>query len=375
MENVSVNNRSSSIDLFKFLSMFMVVILHTLGHGGVLNNTHPLTISWFALYGLETLCIVAVNCFALITGFLNAEKTIKLKNLLNLWLQVFFYTVTITCLFMILKQEPFSIKTLVLSFFPVTSKQYWYFSSYFILFLSMPLLNLILKNATKKFLLLSLVCASILFGIVNYLASHLGNDIFGINSGYGFLWLAVLYLIGGYVKKYSPSIKIKSKPVKPMFYLFIYFISSIMNMCCGFILSYLTEYRNSPFISTYSFILNIISSVALLMFFTKIQIKQNKFLSFLAKTSFGVYLIHEQQIIRKLFITNKFTFLLDYNILITLLGVLAIACVIYITCTIIEFIRQNLFNLIKVNKITEYVQKTTYRLYDKIKIDDKGEQL
>lgn len=49
MKNIGESNRSSSIDLFKFLSMFMVTILHTLGHGGVLKNTTALSLSWFAL--------------------------------------------------------------------------------------------------------------------------------------------------------------------------------------------------------------------------------------------------------------------------------------------------------------------------------------
>ena len=62
---ISNHERNYGIDLLKIVSMFMVVILHILGHGGVLEHALDLslndTIAWF----IEILCYPAVNIFAL----------------------------------------------------------------------------------------------------------------------------------------------------------------------------------------------------------------------------------------------------------------------------------------------------------------------
>lgn len=64
-----VNSRNYGIDLLRIVAMFLVVILHILGQGGVLkaveSNEINFTVSWL----LEIGAYCAVNCYALITGF------------------------------------------------------------------------------------------------------------------------------------------------------------------------------------------------------------------------------------------------------------------------------------------------------------------
>jgi surface polysaccharide O-acyltransferase-like enzyme len=61
--------RLGGVDLFRVISMFMVVVLHVNGIGGVLRNpaNQPLSPLWFASSVINILCVIAVNCFALIT--------------------------------------------------------------------------------------------------------------------------------------------------------------------------------------------------------------------------------------------------------------------------------------------------------------------
>ena len=49
--------------------MLMIVVLHVLGHGGILQSVNPTSVKGFLVSGFEILCLVGVNCFALITGF------------------------------------------------------------------------------------------------------------------------------------------------------------------------------------------------------------------------------------------------------------------------------------------------------------------
>ena len=88
-EQTQVNERNYGIDLFRFFSMLMIVILHVLGHGGVLHNGNSF-VDKTLIYFLEIMCIVAVNCFALISGYVNFNKKFSIKRLLYLWLQCFF---------------------------------------------------------------------------------------------------------------------------------------------------------------------------------------------------------------------------------------------------------------------------------------------
>ena len=64
-----VKERNYGIDLLRIISMFMVVVLHVVGHGGVLNATIGLTLKGEIAWAIEIASYCAVNCYALITGF------------------------------------------------------------------------------------------------------------------------------------------------------------------------------------------------------------------------------------------------------------------------------------------------------------------
>ncbi len=364
MEQLKSNTkRSGSIDLFRTISMLMVVVLHLLGHGGGLKALSTNSANWFILSGIESICIIAVNCFALTTGFLYVGKKIKIKNILNLYFQVLFFSLGIAIVFFALGKQTFSLKTFINFLFPIASKRYWYFSAYFILFLIMPLLNIILEKADKQFLLAILIGGIVLFGAYAYLISLVFGDPFTIQNGYSFIWLAILYLFGGTIKKYELYNKLKAK-----IWLTLYLLSVFLSYGCGLILSALKSFTTLPYISSYIFLFNILSSCFLLMFFASIQIKSNKILSFLAKNSFGVYLLHEHTFIRELFITDKFIFIGKYNPLFAILILFTTAIGIYIVGTIIEYIRQLIFRLIKISRLTEKMDEkigNVYKKYDK----------
>ena len=82
--------RNIGIDLLKIVSMLMIVTLHMLGHGGVLDNMPPMSRCYQVAWLIEIACYGAVNCYALASGFLTARCNIR--KLMELWLQVMFYS-------------------------------------------------------------------------------------------------------------------------------------------------------------------------------------------------------------------------------------------------------------------------------------------
>ena len=63
------NKRESGLDLLRIISIFMIIILHSLNHSGILQNITIGTFEYNISYLFQSLSIVAVNCFILITGF------------------------------------------------------------------------------------------------------------------------------------------------------------------------------------------------------------------------------------------------------------------------------------------------------------------
>jgi len=296
------------IEVLRIISMFMVVILHCLGHGGVLNSTAKLSVNNNLSWLLEIACYCAVDCYALITGYVCAKSKHKLARIVELWLEVLFYTVLVTIGFKIFSSDTVGLKDLIKAFLPVMSKQYWYFSSYFCLFFFIPVLNLIVTKSTKRqnqFLILTI---TIIFCVVGLLASYLGGDVFSIYGGYSFLWLAVLYIIGAYIKIYG----FFTSKINKDYFLLSYLICVLLVWLSKIVISLVTlrifgSIKGSELLIAYNSPLILLAAISLLLYCSQLKIKRGvKILTEISSVSFGVYLISEQNFIKENFIVNKF---------------------------------------------------------------------
>ena len=75
--------RNVNVDLFRIIATILVVLLHVLGQGGILqNSSQNSAVHWVAWF-LEIFAYCAVNCFALISGYIMVNKSIKLKNIIK----------------------------------------------------------------------------------------------------------------------------------------------------------------------------------------------------------------------------------------------------------------------------------------------------
>lgn len=142
--------KNYGIDALRMLAMFMVTILHILIQGGVLNSTVKFTSQYEAGWLLQTAAFCAVDIYALISGYVWVYAKYRYRNILELWLQVLFYTVSITILFWAFVPSSVSAIEWLKAIFPVMFNQYWYFSSYVALFLFIPLLNIIFEKMEKN---------------------------------------------------------------------------------------------------------------------------------------------------------------------------------------------------------------------------------
>ena len=63
--------RNAGIDLLRIVSMFFVVVLHSLGQGGILFNTAVGSSQYKVAWLLEIFAYGAVDIFALISGYVS----------------------------------------------------------------------------------------------------------------------------------------------------------------------------------------------------------------------------------------------------------------------------------------------------------------
>ena len=133
----------------------MVVILHFNNNGantGIVNMPELLTtrLTWGFL--VESFCIVAVNCFVLITGYFLSTAKLTIKKIGYLYLQVLMYSVGVYLVLCLLPiaSVGFSATQLIKCMFPMLSNQYWFFKYYCLLYLISPLLNLLIAAMDKQ---------------------------------------------------------------------------------------------------------------------------------------------------------------------------------------------------------------------------------
>ena len=194
--------RNYGIDMLRLVSMFFVVVIHVLVHGGVMRNAKGYNEGVSAL--LQVVAFCAVNCYAIISGYVcyREEEEIRChyEKYLKFWIPVFIYSVGITICFLVLTPEIVNLKDVVNAALPVTTSGYWYVNAYTALFFLIPWINRLIYKVSKKELN-QLVC--VLFIIFSFYStfSNLITDTFNLRKGYDFAWLVILYIAGAWIKK------------------------------------------------------------------------------------------------------------------------------------------------------------------------------
>ena len=85
--------RNLNIEVLRVVSMFMVIVLHALGHGGVLDYYQLGDSGYFIFWLIEAFCMVAVNCFVLITGYFGWKSNFKLSRVVKFYTEIFLFYV------------------------------------------------------------------------------------------------------------------------------------------------------------------------------------------------------------------------------------------------------------------------------------------
>ena len=357
------NKRSVSLDIFRCLVMFMIVLGHSLVHGGILDNVREFTPAYYSSYVLWIFLYVHVDCFVIMSGYFGWKKKFTWKKWLKLWSECFFWSVVLFLLITMFTGTGVSLKELIKSLMPFTQQRYWFMTTYLLMYLLTPLINKAISDMDKITFRRVLIIYFAVFIVFQNIIFW--REFTQVNERSP-LFFCFLYMIGAYFNKYPVQRKIP--------WLWIYICSCIVKITYYFGILWITspifgEPMGETLLNGYCSFLTIIGAVALFMTFSTVKIKCEKtwggVFTVLSPLTLGVYLIHDNTSVRA-FLWN----FLDlpsfigsgYLIIVLIAASVGIFCV----CILMEWVRTKIFVITKLDRLIFYIGDKMDKSLDKL---------
>ena len=224
---------------------------------------------------------------------------------------------------------------------------------YIILYLLSPFLNFLLKSLSKeKTQHLIIILFLLLFCIPTFTRNawaFTGHDLFIFD-----------YIIGAYIKLYMNKIKKKIN-----FYLFLSIICYIFVTFLILIIGMLL--KNNIILGQISYVISVNYSlfsiiIAVLLFMSSLnwKIKENKYINYFSSSILGIYLIHDNSLVRKYIWTTLWKNDLYINSCFFIFYLIAKVLLVFIVCFSIDKIRIKIFKKFNEkieHKITDRINK------------------
>ena len=348
-----VRQRHYGLDFLRILAMLMIVVLHVLGRGGIAGAVTGGSVSYYMTRGIHYAVMCAVNAYAMLSGYFGIGRKNRFASIASLWLQVLVYSLGITLLLRLGFGRGGRLLDAAL---PVLSKQYWYFTAYFVLFLLAPVLNAALEKLSASQLGTLLLVTGAAFSIGVYF-----DDVFILNNGYSAHWLIYLYLLGGMFRKTGTG-------TRRLRWVLVFAAAVILNVLAVTV-SLRLRWKHAGLQEAYTNPLLVLGAVSMFLFCANLKIVSGSFraklIGAVAPLCFGVYLIHTHPAVFKL-LHNAFAFLGKRNPVIMVSGLLAIALGIFLVCCAIEALRQLVFRWLRIRKLLDVIGKRLEALTEKL---------
>lgn len=291
-----VNIRQTNLELLRIVAMFFVLVLHAnmgihpwpLDSDGIAANPVP----GFGRLFLESLAIVCVNAFILLSGWFGISFSYKKLSFL-VFQTAFFAAVLLLVPCKEADWNPAAIWAAI-------AKWYWFFFAYIIVFILSPLLNLFADYAPKQVFKQVLVTFFCMQTILSYLGNH-----YWFTDGMSPIPFIGLYLLARYIRIHQPGYARWNKQTD----LFIYLLLSLILAVLSFVLTRWAGTGGRMF--NYTNPLVIISSVYFFLFFQKLKVRSNPFVNWVAGSCLGVYLLHAHPWVITDYYIGTFSYLQD----------------------------------------------------------------
>lgn len=346
--------RQTNFELLRLVSMFLIVMGHSIMHG--LRNITSTTIpdigisptcavdmlNFSASQLLGYMSNVGVNLFILITGyFITKPKNFRsvAGKAFRLWRTMVFYCIIILIIDSLVAEQMPSLNDILVSVTPIYHNTYWFVTQYVALFLLSPFLARLLSVLDKReFNILLLVMF-----LLNFQQESLGYG--GLYSGgMTLMFFIFLFCIGSYIHRFNPIEKVQS-------YGWLLYLCICIGMT---LLGVFLQFRHLGIVGhEYLYVkglannsLPLFSSVALFLWFKTIYIGSQRLCRIILRFSpcvFGVYLIHDNSMVRNLLWSHVKDYIHDPWFI---AGLIAYVIVVFVVCLLIDILREFFVGLV-----------------------------
>lgn len=312
--------RRSSLELLRIICMIFIVAHHFGVHGGY-GNMEMSFFNQFVICLLSAGGKLGVNIYVLISGYFLINSKFNIMRIVKTVGLTAFYSATIYLIFSLATPGfEFSFDELLDNVFVVRNSAYWFVTCYVAMVILSPFINkLIYALSEKEHISLILV---LLFMQVAFPHSRAYISLSQT------AWFVTLYIIASYIRLY-PKKQFNDRRITGIASLVLCIVIGAWSATTG-----LTN------------IVCLLGAISLFMFFNSLNIKTNRFINLISKTTFGIYLIHDNDFVR-VFIWQKL-FNCPFHAgqkTFWLFSAVAVI-VVFVACSLIELIRMLITKLI-----------------------------
>ncbi len=293
--------RQSSIELLRVLAMLAIVAGHSIVHAG---QDHPaITGNGLFAVALTQGSRIGVDLFIFISGYFSVGRQANTRKLFLQYVQIWTYSVLIGFGLALTGNRGIGVKEAVRLMMPVSSSQYWFATSYFLIMLASPLLQAgiarIDQKAFRRLLLIFLVLWCVI--PTAYIASPGMNEL---------TWLVYVWLLAAYLRKYPLNVLERIRAWHGVLRLALIVAATLVTYILGQNSVFLRE--NAMYMYAEMNKLPAILCMLLLFFgFKNWRLPVNRVINLLAPLTFGVYLFHDHPGIRKYLWSDALTVSID----------------------------------------------------------------
>lgn len=378
-KKVFLNNknlkRDSGLELFRIITMLLIVAHHYVVNSGLMSAGGPIASSPTSGKSIFLLLFGAwgktgINCFVLISGYFMCKSNITLKKFLKLVLEVEFYRIVICFIFVSTGYVSFSLVSFIKLLLPVTNVSDNFTGCYIAFFLCIPFINKLLHNISEKQHIYLITIACFIYVFLGTIPK------FGVTMNY-VSWFITLYFISSYIRLYPKKI-FESTKLWGFVAVSSLIASAISVIACVWLGARIGRFMPYYFLTDSNKIMAVVTALSAFLFFKNLKLKSS-FINTVAASCFGVLLIHaNSDAMRNWLWKDLLNNVGMYNSQWLIMHAIVSVIVIYIVCTVIDFVRINLLeNLFftfadkHIKKIAECFKKAESKLCNKLNIREE----
>ena len=270
--------RNSNIELLRIVAIFMIIVHHYYVHGGFEQITTDNEV-FLRIIGGGGKAGIAI--FVLITGYFGDK--IKPGRIIKLIRDRWIYSFLITAVLLVFGLTQMSSKLAIHTIAPTLTCRHNYFTTFCMLYLFIPFLNKIVDSFSRRTIESGIVLSVVLFSLFPTIYPDFSNNTYSY-----ILWMMLLFVIGRCLNKYEYNL--------PWKWILLLSIAGVM-ICLFIIEPHISYYQLNRIVSYLYSVPVLVIPICLVMLFSKLSI-QSTVINQLAKSTFAVYIIHDDPYVR-----------------------------------------------------------------------------